>query len=1344
MSRVAGVVAVASACLFLLVQSASGAFPADAPNDPEYAPGEAGPLACLTTGVDDQQHYLYDFMPACSPLATDPEGASGMSVDKAWRDYTAGSGATTIAYVEGGINWHANDVADLANRVFLNAGELPAPTTPDGDPSTLSAKDYADTPDANGNGLVDPEDIIVRFSDHVDDDHNGYVDDISGWDFYNDQNDPATIDSAYDHANNQERQAAAEADNGVMGAGICPRCRVLPVKAGAEALDRTDDLAQAWLYAADMQADVVVSVTADLGYSSFMRETVEHLWDQGVVMVEASNDFDSTDHQGGMWWPHVLPGNGLVSNAHGVPGPLANPLTTTYRARSSYTSWGPHNMFSVATKGGTTSEATPTVGGVMALVLDYGKQAAREHKIDRPLNASEAIQVVRATSSDIDGTPSLGGWTGKPGFDLQYGYGRPNVAKALKAIADGDVPPEAWIDSPQWYAVYDPTDTASVAVDGHVAAPRSSSYTWKLEYAPGAEPADGAFATAASGDGAAARDGHLGDLDLSDVPESFWKAAFTQSQTKTLETAEQYTVTLRIRVTDADGRTGEERRTIAVHHDPTLAPGFPKRIGTGGEAQPQLADLDGRGHQAIVFGDTDGRVHAVDGATGDELPGWPVTTDATEVTKPHAGVDPRHEPVITNVAIGDLDGTGALSVVATSTTGRTYAWNAKGDRRPGWPKVLDVGLSKPDIPRPAKPFTRDPHQGATSPPTLVDLDGDGRLDIVQPAWDGHIHAWHADGTDVPGWPVDVKPPTGAAPLDAGQLVSDHKLDSAPAIADLDGDGKPEVVVRSQYTYTSGAGLQVGGYGTVYAYHADGSVVDGWPARMHGIVEYYGSAQEFITEGTDAPAAADVDGDGKDEIAASPVLAPSYLFNGDGSLRTIYGPLPDATLGLLAGRTAPATLLTQITGGNLPADAPVSFTASGAFGKLGDSTKVSWAQPGSGAATTAASLLVAGAGTGIQNYLRAYDGTTGLPQPGFPRQIQGLDFLGGTAIADITGDGKPDVLAGADSSALHGFTATGAEAADFPKFTGGWMLWAPTVGDVDADGTNDVVVLTREGYLWKWRTPGKASANQEWWTFRHDEHNTGRYGVDARPPGAVRDAVLADGGASVRFTAPGDDWYRGTPDHYRVSIGDAPAIERPATAAAGEEQTLELPAGTGGACVQAVDAAGNLGLATAVGTDAPCAPDPVDPGDGDPGPGDPGGPGDGGAGTPGDGNGGGAGQGDGGTVAPGPDAGGGTPVGPGKAVPGVKKPAVKAPKLSLSVRRLRGGRYAVTVGGADRAKVRQAVFSLAGRKVATDKRAPFTVTLSSRQVKRYKTLKLTVRATLKDGRTAKLAKSVRRR
>ena len=339
-----------------------------------------------------------------------------MSIDRAWRDYTTGRSDTVIAYVEGGINWHAGDAAELANRVYINRGELPRPcagspcTTVFGGPpsaydlngnGTFNVADYATDPrvaDSNGNGLRDPEDLIVSFTNGIDNDANGYRDDISGWDFYTNQNDPATIDTAYTHANGQMKQAAAETNNGVGGAGICPRCLLLPVKAGAEALDRTDDLAEAWLFAADAGASVIVSVTADLGYSSFMRQAVESIWRRGVVMVEASNDFNSTDHQGGMWWPHVLAGQRGRGRRHRARRrPASRHSTTTFRERSNYTSWGTHNMFSVATDGGTTSEATPTVGGVAALLLSHGKNAADQSLISSPLTNAEAIQVLRAT-----------------------------------------------------------------------------------------------------------------------------------------------------------------------------------------------------------------------------------------------------------------------------------------------------------------------------------------------------------------------------------------------------------------------------------------------------------------------------------------------------------------------------------------------------------------------------------------------------------------------------------------------------------------------------------------------------------------------------------------------------------------------------------------------------------------------------------------------------------------------------------------------------------------------------------------------------------------------------------
>lgn len=1178
----------ALALSLLAAGTALAAFPDDPPDDPSYNPAEqGGPATCATTSAIKQQYYIFGFIPQCTPGASDSEGASGGSIDEAWREFTTGDDGTLIAYIEGGINWRL-DGEEMANKVFLNAGELPRPTTKVAD-GVFNAEDFADTEDVNENGIVDPEDIIVRFSNGKDEDKNGYTDDISGWDFYNNQNNPATVDSEYDHANNQIKQAAAQTDNGVDEAGICPDCMVLPIKGGAEALDRTDDLAEAWLYAADMDTDVLVSVTADLGYSSFMRDAIEHIWDKGTLMVEASNDFNSLDHQGGMFWPHVLPGNAVVANTAGLqtaPNSAAaqNAATTTYRARSAFTSWGTKNMFSPATGGGTTSEATPTLGAIMALVLSYGKQAAREGLIDGPLSPSEAIQVVRETSSDVESNPNPPlGWPAKPGFDLQFGYGRPNVHEAMTAISENEIPPEAWIDSPRWYSLYDPTERSKVSVKGHVAAPRSDEYEWTLEFAPGPEPEDSEFIEAGSGagtsgGGAGAYDGKLGAIDLASVPESFWSAAFELSETKTLETNDQYTVTIRLRVTDAEGRVGEERRAIAVQHDPTLTKGFPRKIGPGGEAQPALGDLRGKGKLAIVFGDADGRIHALN-HRGKPLPGFPVLTRPTKVERQHAGVDPGHEPVVANVAIGDLQGRGKQSIVATSSTGRVYAWNARGRPLRGWPKALDRGVSKPAQPRPDMPFTRPAAMGAFAPPVLLNLDSDRALEIVQAGWDGHLHAWNANGRNVSGWPVRVTLPEGTEPPAGMVAINDQKLDLSPTLAELDGDPEPELIQRTQYSFAKGAGLQVpnGGVSNVVAYNHDGTRVPGFLISGTALVFFYGSAQEFITEGVNNPSTADIDGDGLSEItSAAGIFSPTTIYNPDGSERQVLGPVPGGVVSQLQNPSVANFL--SILNGNAPDDTPVNFTTSGAFGEFGAGGALAYAEPGSGVGTVAGSLLLPGSGFPINSYMRAFNAETGASVPGMPAKSQGLDFLGGPLVADVTGDGEAEIIEGGDSSAMHAFTATGDQAEGFPKFHTGWVLYGPATGDLDSDGDVELVTMTREGYLMAWDTPGRADANDQWWGYRHDERNTGTYDIDTRPPGAARKAKLRRPRKLV-FKAPGDDWYAGDIAGYRLTCVKPSGNKK--------RQKVEgaVPAGTKvrmtvGQCrsvaIQAYDDAGNRG------------------------------------------------------------------------------------------------------------------------------------------------------------------------
>ncbi len=370
------------------------------------------------------------------------------------------------------------------------------------------------------------------------------------------------------------------------------------------------------------------------------------------------------------------------------------------------------------------------------------------------------------------------------------------------------------------------------------------------------------------------------------------------------------------------------------------------------------------------------------------------------------------------------------------------------------------------------------------------------------------------------------------------------------------------------------GITINGKIHPIAYHHDGRIVNGWPASITATTIMYGTAQEFITEGANSPVAADIDGDGNDEVVVSPLLSPPHLLESNGSVRVQYQEKGFIDLGTANTITEILEVIDKIA-----SNSTMSFTTTGAFGNFGGG--LTYVQAGTGVQGMLLMMLSPGQGGQVKNFEGAYDAVTGKPKQGFPSFFQGLNFLGAPVIADVTGDGETEIIDAGDSSAMHAYTPGGTQAEGFPKFTTGWVIWSPSIGDLDGDGDVELVALTREGYLMVWDTPGLTEANTEWWHYHHDEWNTGRYGTDTRPPGIIRQATLETDTGTLKFTVPGDNWYAGTPAYYRLLYtidGNSKIKEFTSSATLGEEVKMTIPEGATEIQIQAVDDAENIGKA----------------------------------------------------------------------------------------------------------------------------------------------------------------------
>ncbi|MEZ4410156.1 MAG: FG-GAP-like repeat-containing protein, partial [Polyangiales bacterium] len=929
-------------------------------------------------------------------------------------------------------------------------------------------------------------DLIRVFSDNTDADNNGYVDDIAGWDFFQDDNDPADA-TRFGHGTGEMRWSAAETNNGVGDAGDCPRCMVIPLRAADSFIGEVNDFAQAVVYATDRGASVVQEALGTLDNTTFAMQAIDYAYAHGVAVVASAADENSRHHN--------VPGtNNHTLYVHAIRYDGENiTRSSTFLNFNNCTNYGAQLQLSVSGTG-CSSEATGHTAGHAGLLYSL----ALSQNLTPALSAEEVYQLLQRTTDDINIPESQPGhpnydntkYPSLPGWDQRFGYGRSNARRALEWLRDGKVPPEVSITSPRWFTVLNPARESDrvLRIEGRIAARRAPSFDYTVEWAPGVEPADSAWRTLREERNVtAAVNDRLAELDLSSITVD-----------NPGEVENRHTITVRVRVVahyDAPvgDVPGEARRAFAVHRDDTVLPGFPINVGASGESSARLADLDGDGTRDIVYATADGVIHALRG-DGTALPGWPAHTDpqygmrATDATHytgsaAYQGATPAidasrvYDPVIASPGVADLDGDGTPEVVVAAYHGTVYAFNHDGTPYGhGFPYQL------PDVTSEMTSPSRILQRGIFGSPVLYDLDGDARPEVVFGAFDGNLYALDgATGQPQPGFPVLIHFPEEGTEY--------NRVFGSVGVGNFNGDAIPDLVVVSNEKLRGDNNS-----GAIYLVHGDGNNHAGGPYHPNWPLAFTSfNFFPLVGEGiSGAPAIADIDGDGRDELAITGNALPTIVL--------AHGAQPDGLGRRPAANTlSNVALIRSAQRGQLSnyQSTIVSFAnvfSLGAFGDLNGDARPDFVITGSELAL-AINLAGGGRARPFSHLLGAWDGTTGNVFPGFPRVIEDYTFFMNAAIADVGGDRYPEVIVGTAGYYLHAYDACGREPEGWPKFTGQWVIPSPALGDINGDHTLDIVSGTRGGWLWAWRAGGDdRTSSIQWEGFRHDNQNTGNYGT----------------------------------------------------------------------------------------------------------------------------------------------------------------------------------------------------------------------------------------------------------
>ncbi|OGM24231.1 hypothetical protein A2627_04000, partial [Candidatus Woesebacteria bacterium RIFCSPHIGHO2_01_FULL_39_28] len=559
---------------------------------------------------------------------------------------------------------------------------------------------------------------------------------ILGHDYVNSDEDPM---DDYGHGTHVAGIIAANTNNALGIAGVCPGCSILTIKSFDNSGSGYDSYISSAIQEAVVKGSRVINASwGGLGSSSLMTDVLTYVYNSGVVFVASAGNASVNVNK-------LYPANINCANISNptIDCTLSVSATNAQNGLSPYSNWGAD--IDVAAPGGDNNDivslksSVTSIGNVVGVnyLRAAGTSMAAPHVSGLAaliLSKSPSLTNDQVRNVILNGTDDLG----LPGFDDNFGYGRVNAYKSLLSI-NYRMPPVAKINVPERGTIIG----SKFDLTGSTYATDFTKY--KIEYAssynPGSWSTQGIVLT--NSGVTPIYGGKLGTADFSQL------------------TSGQYY----LRITTVTTSGNNVSMITSIRLDKQLRAGFPIPYDSSVFWRPMAADINVDGKKEIIFKNSlDAKIHVIE-PDGNDLAGWPKSLEGYD--------DPRFSSG-NSVVVFDLDpsypGKEVFSAITqTGWGGQILGFHADGTLIQNW--SVNDWVNKGSL-----AYVND----AMSAGTFNGIGG-----VVYPESDLFIgasvklHIFDKNANELPGgWPI---------------IGKEKSFYQAPAIADINGDGDSEVI-----------------------------------------------------------------------------------------------------------------------------------------------------------------------------------------------------------------------------------------------------------------------------------------------------------------------------------------------------------------------------------------------------------------------------------------------------------------------------------------------------------------------------------------------------------------------